>query len=158
MTTSTPMPRWRRGFRMFYQTTLKTGHGEPCRRPFALVQLQRSYGLQPRVARHELPWVQSVPLRTATRFWPALSRASVAVGRNRVAVVPSRGSSPRQALRGQPWAGGPQRLWRKERCPALASSHHGIGLFSMLFGISRLMQGKITGGTAGERGQACDAA
>ena len=78
MTTSLPILRWRRDFRMLYQTTLKTGHGEPRRRPFALVQLQRSYGLQPRVARHALPWVQSVPLRTATRFRPASSRASLA--------------------------------------------------------------------------------
>ena len=46
--------------------------------PFALVQLQRSYGLQPRVARHALPWVKSFPFRTARRFRPAFSRASLA--------------------------------------------------------------------------------
>ena len=63
---------------ILYQTTLKRGRGEPRRRPFALVQLQRSYGLQPRVARHELPWVKSFPFRTATRFRPAFSRASLA--------------------------------------------------------------------------------
>ena len=41
---------------ILYRTTLKAGHGEPRRRPFALVQLQRSYGLQPRVARLRWFW------------------------------------------------------------------------------------------------------
>jgi hypothetical protein len=68
---------------------------------------QRDSVPEPRVERHELPWVtvgQTSP--TATRLWPIHAIAHD-LGHNAVGVDSISGRAPKVGVARQPWAGGP---------------------------------------------------